>query len=322
MAPSKTCTLRGSCPADEELAAFLDATLSATEGKRITAHLARCERCYEVLANVADARSQLDQAALDHAAGQVVPFGPTSSHRSWHRRPWWPAAATAATLAVVAGIATHDWLSTPPSMVAADLVAPLSHTPRIEEHFYATPRMRSGHGETVPFSPLPSFLVGVFEVDLHLGIAAGDVDRSSRILSRIGDLLRDMPLMKDQAEAYEAESARLSSAAALRHLAAEASAREAALEGENSTLLPRWVDFGKWTEAARLAAASQTSAFFKTPANRRYLAFLLRGRLPRLDPELKVTLRRIESLWDLGRFAPADLAAFEAELTRVIARGR
>jgi hypothetical protein len=313
-------TLQGSCPTDEDLAAFLDATLAANQRQRITVHLASCERCYEVFAGAADVLSELGQATPDRPAGQVVPFLPRRLHRPRRTRSWWLAVATAAALAVVAGIPAYRWLSTPPSMVIADLVAPLAPTPHIQHRFQDTRLMRGGRAETIGFSPLPSFLVGAFEVDLRLSIAAGDADRSSRILSRIGALLRDVDLMEKQADAYQADSAKLTSAAALRQLAIEAPAREAALESESSTLLPRWVAFGKWTEAGRLAAASQATAFFNTRANRRFLAFLLRGRLFPLDPELQASLRQIESLWDRGRFAPADFAALETELTKVIAR--
>jgi hypothetical protein len=43
----------GCCPADEDIAAFLDAAASAGEVACMVAHLARCERCREVVIGVA-----------------------------------------------------------------------------------------------------------------------------------------------------------------------------------------------------------------------------------------------------------------------------
>lgn len=88
-----------------------------------------------------------------------------------------------------------------------------------------------------------------------------------------------MDLTEGEAEEYQAESARLTSRAALQRFAAAEPVREAALEADGSSLHPEWVDFGKWSEAVRVAAATRTAAFFGSRANRRFLAWLRRGGL-------------------------------------------
>jgi anti-sigma factor RsiW len=40
------------CPDDDELASYLDGAQPAARQAEITAHLARCERCYELVAEV------------------------------------------------------------------------------------------------------------------------------------------------------------------------------------------------------------------------------------------------------------------------------
>jgi hypothetical protein len=47
----------GSCPTEEEIAAFFDCMAATGERRRIVAHLARCESCYEVFAGAARALS-------------------------------------------------------------------------------------------------------------------------------------------------------------------------------------------------------------------------------------------------------------------------
>jgi hypothetical protein len=52
-----TQSFLGSCPTEEEIAVFLDGMVAAGERRRILAHLARCESCYEVFAGAARALS-------------------------------------------------------------------------------------------------------------------------------------------------------------------------------------------------------------------------------------------------------------------------
>jgi hypothetical protein len=309
-----------SCPTAEQIAAFLDGAVAAGERRRILVHLASCESCYEVLAGSAHVLSWLAGAMPGAAAGQLIPLSdPHTVRRSstWRRAAGLTAAAAA--LAMGIGVPIHRSLSIPPPMVVTELVATLAPALCLEHllHERGATRGDRGAGAVVPEDP--SFLVGALEVDLRLSVAAGDVGRSSRLLADLGEWLRDVDLMERQGDAYRAEALRLTSADALRRLAAETPAQEAALESKGSSLLPEWVAFGKWTEAGRLAAASQTPAFFATSRNRRFLGFLRRGRLLPLDPGVEAALGRIETLWDHGSLTPADFAGLEAELARITA---
>jgi hypothetical protein len=309
--------LRTACPTAEDLAALLDNAVDAVERSSLTAHLATCERCYTVFAAAAAFLSDPAQAACTGSIPQPLPSSPTFSFPPRRARARWLAAA--AVLAAAVAIPVYRERSISPRMVVADLVAPLaSHLPT--EHFLLDrPAMRGSQQQSSVLSPLPSFLVGALEVDLRLRLAGGAVERSSRIVARIGELLREVDFMEAAGAAYQDESARLTSAGALRRFAAGAAAREEALESDTSLLLPDWVAFGKWTEAGRLAAAARSSAFFEARRNRRYLAFLLRGRLVPLDPWSKSTLREIASRWDRDRFTLADLAALETAFGKLIA---
>ena len=320
MTAPETPSLPGPCPTDEDLAAFLDASLSARERARVVEHLARCESCYEVFAGAARVLGELGEEVPAGGAGKVLRF---LRHlpRGIRRRGRWLAAAAA--LAVAIGTAYHARVASPPPMTVAELVAPFASAPRIESYVHEARALR-GHEEereedTVP-PAVPSFLVGVSELDLALSVAAGDVERSSRLVFRIGSLLRRVDLMEGEAEEYQAESARLTSRAALQRFAAAAPAREAALEADSSMLRAEWVDFGKWTEAGRVAAATRTAAFFAARANRRFLARCRRGGLLDLDAGTGEALRRVETAWDRGPLAPSDFRALEAELGQVIER--
>src|SRR3954452_4585329 len=96
MAAFETSTAQSSCPSDEELAAFLDGVLSASDRVRITAHLADCESCYEIFAGAV--HFQQDVPALEQK-GRVVTF-PSKDGGGGIRKRWWIPAAAAAVLAV------------------------------------------------------------------------------------------------------------------------------------------------------------------------------------------------------------------------------
>src|SRR5262249_6232250 len=60
-----------SCPTDEDLAAFLDGFLPATERARITAHLAVCASCLELFAQTIYVP---EDAGRIVGGGKVLPF--------------------------------------------------------------------------------------------------------------------------------------------------------------------------------------------------------------------------------------------------------
>ena len=322
MTAPQTPTHPGPCPTDEDLAALLEVTLGARERARVVEHLAHCESCYELFAGAAHVLGELGEGVPDGGAGKVLRFVPQVARVMRRRRGRWLAvAAVAAALVVAIGTAYHAWLASPPPMRVAGLVAPLASAPRIGSYLREDRALRGDEKEEGAIPPaVPSFLVGVSEVDLALNVAADDVERSSRLVCRIGALLRRMDLMEGEAGAYQTESARLTSRAALQRFAAAMPAREAALEGDNSFLLAEWVDFGKWTEAGRVAAATRTAAFFRSRANRRFLAWVRRAGLVDLDAGTSEALHIAETIWDRGPRAPGDFKTLEGELGQIIDR--
>ena len=243
--PESHDTLLAPCPSEEEIAAFLDGGLSAEERARITAHLAGCPGCYEVFAGVAHFLSEGGEATPDDPAAQLIPYHRNLQRRAWRSARWRHAAAAAAAVIAAIVVPVYWWLTIPPPMLVADLAAPLIGASRIASRLRDTHIMRGDRGKTGLLSTHLSFLIGVFELDLRLSMAAGDVERFSRIVFHMGALLRDANFMQKEGEFYQAAAARLRSAQALRRLAVASPAYEAALIGKKSSLLADWVAFGK-----------------------------------------------------------------------------
>src|SRR5436853_4609320 len=94
LASIETRPPEGSCPSAEDLACYIDGTLSPEEAARVTAHLASCESCFEVYSEVL--RFQLESEPAPET-GKVVPFRNSERDR---RAPWRPALAAAAVVLV------------------------------------------------------------------------------------------------------------------------------------------------------------------------------------------------------------------------------
>jgi hypothetical protein len=271
------------CPPLEDLAAFLDGKLSEEERARIVAHLAECERCYEVFAGAA--RFQEDSAPK----GRVFPFPfrkrkPADSEKPADRDRWRTAALAASALLVV-GLGALSYYRTfvaQPGMVVADLIEPLQDQEAANQ-LYEFTRYRGNGEEDVLSWEEPSFMVGVFLVDLRLSLAAGDVKSSEDLLREIGNELNEVPLMEDEAKRYLAEATQLAqtpSVDLLRQIAATAPERERRLGDEDESVLsPEYLAFGKWTEAARLAAVTRSPDFFEDGANWRFLNWIIRKKV-------------------------------------------
>src|SRR5688500_15235651 len=85
------------CPPLEDIAAFLDGTLSPEERARITEHLARCESCYEIFAGAVHFHEEEgDSSAADTGGRGVLPFPLKGEEDRAPRRisRWLPLAAS------------------------------------------------------------------------------------------------------------------------------------------------------------------------------------------------------------------------------------
>src|SRR5436853_4992895 len=86
LAPIETGPPQGSCPSAEDLACYIDGTLSPEETARVTEHLASCESCFEVYSEVLQFQLESEPAPV----GKVVPFPGEKRHPTV---PWWSSIA-------------------------------------------------------------------------------------------------------------------------------------------------------------------------------------------------------------------------------------
>src|SRR5919106_3086411 len=98
MAAPETPTALGPCPTDEDLAAFLDGTLSKADRERVIAHLANCETCYEIF--VGSVHFLQDNPPAE-AVGEVLPFVSKKEGGGGGIRRWLPAVAAAVLVAAL-----------------------------------------------------------------------------------------------------------------------------------------------------------------------------------------------------------------------------
>jgi len=320
-ASGETMTTSHDCPASEELAAYIDGMLGPEEAARITEHLASCERCYELYTEVL--RFQLDSAEAEavDSGGKVVTFPQLSSKRPrvpeldrdkvsspsrWRGVPWWIAVAAAAMVMAGLGFGLYRALFAPaPSLAVANLTKPLEQYPAVADNLWAYAVHRGG-GDEYEESSLAAFQVGALLVDFRVAAQEGRAKKASELLKKIGITLKPVLLMDDKGEYFIAESNRIDSAESLGRAARMLAAEESGLA--DSTLEPMILDFGKWTEAARLAAIYREPSFFSRD-NRRFLRSLLKSEELGLDDEVLARLRQIEEVWDKGSLQPADYAA-------------
>jgi hypothetical protein len=312
MAATETPTALGPCPTDEELAAFLDGTLTKAERARVIAHLADCESCYEIFAGSVHF---LHDSPPVEAGGQVLPFVSKREGGGGGIRRWLPAAAAAV---VVAGLGYGGYreLSSPPSLAA--LVAPVAHRPGVAEKINVTRFRGGGDSDEDLFSLRPAFLVGARMVDLRLSLQAGDRAKASDLLLDMGNQLKKISFLSfldDEANRHF-EEARLLSARAtdknLRRIAASLPAREKDFED----FLGPSFDFGKWTEAGRLAAETQAPGFFGW-RNRWYLRRLLKNK-DDYEEGVAEHLAEIQRIWDRGDLQSKDYQELSRQFGEIV----
>jgi hypothetical protein len=311
MAATETPTALGPCPTDEELAAFLDGTLTKAERARVTAHLADCESCYEIFAG--SVHFLLDSPSVE-AGGQVLPFVSKREGGGGGIRRWLPAAAAAVVVAAL-GYGGYKELSEPPTLAA--LVAPVAHRSGVAEKINVTRFRGGGDDEDDLLSSRPPFLVGARLVDLRLGLQAGDSAKASDLLRDIGNQLKKVSFVDEEADRYIQEANVLekqATAEELRRIDASLPARDKEFEEIFSSFSP--FDFGKWTEAGRLAAETQAPGFFGW-RNRWYLRRLLKNK-DAYEEGVAEHLAEIERIWDRGNLQSKDYQELSRQFGEIV----
>jgi hypothetical protein len=286
------------CPPLEDIAAFIDGMLSPAERERMTAHLARCESCYEVFAGAVE--FQEESSAEDTTGRGVLPFPlvepaapePAPAVPLARRQTrWFPLAAS---IVLTAGVGFFAWQAFRSPQVTLDSVAGmLKDRPGVGQHLYEDSAQRGGPEEAGWEVEPPEFMAGVYLLDLRL---SGSPERTASFLQKLGNELRDMPLMDDLGQRYTdeyvnfrgSEDRQLES----RLLKLEADALDRLHES-------RSFSFGLWAEGGRLSAATRSPEFFKDRNNRRFLS-LLEKDLPvpeDLHEQVLGDLQVIENRW-------------------------
>ena len=270
------------CPDPEEIAAFLDGTLSAARRRRLTRHLASCERCYEVFAGAADFLEDSSEPAMLPAEPRR-PFEPVPAsrepgprgrraaparYRVWR---WSAAAALAALLAVAAGLLLVRWRDQ--QLLSTETYARyVAGSALAAEPFPWGRTFRGGSGEPGDaLIDLTSFKLGVRLLDLRAALAAGGT-KSAEVAQRLGVVLKDIDLLPPEIpRAYQEMADKLRAGAPPGSLLADAASRERQIFKDGGVIEPHYVALGSWTEACRLSGEARQPGLFRDSATRRLL---------------------------------------------------
>lgn len=273
----------------EDLAALIDGRLPASDCSRVRAHLADCEECYEVFADVVRFKEEEGEAGNEERGGEtgrVKPF-PFDKAKKDFPRPWLAAAAAAALAAAMIG----GWLGyrqlTPPTFDVAHLTAPFADRVALTQ-LWQEVRFR-GSDEPSEQDNI-SVGLGVQLVDLQVVLARGNDPEAEDIHHVIVYL---------SGQLHFADHAEIEQAAELLKTASSHSARARALLVLQTSLRnnaePVHFDLGRWAEASRLAAVTRQEAFFENRSNRRSLTWL--ARQDELTDSTRNALNELQEPW-------------------------
>lgn len=334
--PTEAAPPIGTCPTDEELAAYIDGMLDEAESQRILKHLTSCHQCFSIYAGTL--RFQLDSES--ESADNVVPFPPkTRKPVSW----WWSVAALLA-VGVGIGIGGYSYLlAPPPAMTTAELTSPIRGKVDTEKEFWLGETMRSGgESEEERLSHEASFRVGVQLINLELSLAANEKRAAQDAVARILRELSTQTFVQKLPEQYKAITLAMEDGKAPRDLLLEV-ARLA--EFSREILEPAsdlsYVDLGQWVEAGRLSAIAQEPSFFQQAENRRFLlrtirrqrvvqepSFLFLSRKvwkerfgvddTTLDPAALQSLKDVSDVLDQDTLSSADYARLRQSFDRIL----
>lgn len=299
------------CPPLEEIAALLDGRLEAQDRARIIQHLDECPDCYEVFVGAArfleeDAASEQPLADKTAEKGKVVPL-PLGSSTAVRR--WLPLAA-AAVLALAVGLPVYRAFLAPPRIGSTEtLVRPLEGAAGLQDLWV----LGASRGEEdLSGYQANSFLVGVYLVDRQVSLDLDAPEKAKEFSQRIANSLQGALRMEKEAGRFYDE---WKGAASSLMSSAEA---ENLLKVEGTGVDLDFLAFGKWAEAARLAAATRSSELFEDRDIRRFPSYFLnadflgeeeqgsREEEQDLGTAVHQKLRRIDEILDSGDLQEED----------------
>jgi len=315
----------------EDLAALIDGPLPPEEAASARAHLARCEPCLALFAETASfLRDDREAEGIDHvevaavaaqpaAAASPLPFTPREEPRPLaplrrpRRRRWAAVAAAAAVLAAATLLYQHRELGRPQVDVAR-LLASLAGRQSAIAALYWGPVERGASAGPDERS-LASFRLGVELVNLDAALAVGDSDHAASAATHVNGLLEHRPVGIDIKRFFRGLPARIQSGAPPASFAGELAAARRDLEGYLSQ--PDY-DFGRWTEAGRLAAAAGAPDFLMAQDIRRFPG-ALRGDLKHtLNPRAGAALDAIAKILDRDALTAEDLKTLDARFQEIL----
>jgi hypothetical protein len=339
----------GGCPSDEDLAAYIDNTLTKGEKARIYEHLASCERCYaiymETLSFQLESRSAEPDGVVD---AEVVDFRRPDERRSteaqqknvrtggsW-RRParWLPLAAL-----LLIGVGSGGYFSFAQFLASPQLkTTPAVPPPSGNQTLWLGPTYRGPGGDEEAKLDEASFRMGVQLVNLQTSLLAGKIESAQDVIARILGLLKTQPFTDDLQKNYTNLTVGLENAKppALSRLSPDARQASQLLVVENAqreagklaqslheALDTPSLDLGQWVEAGRLSAMAHNPFFFLQTQSRTFLRrllwndkFGLHG--VKLDPATRQSLDRVSEVLSRGDLRPSDYAELQQELEKIL----
>lgn len=231
------------CPSTEEIASFLDGSLSSDQRERLLGHFIRCERCFEILSTA---------LALEESEEK------TSGGQRWT----YSAVAIAAVAFVILVIGWVIQISRPFTPLSSlQLVTALSKKGTPEGLFRA---VIDRNGPTYGFGPrIPlereAFRIGVTLLDLEVALRYGDRDTSLRMIKRLTQSLRFFDRSDELLSFYEGLSQQIEGGGSPEEFRKKTGRVDSFFEEQGLLLFLR---FGEWAEAGRIAANTHQDTFF------------------------------------------------------------
>lgn len=246
----------------ESLSAFVDGRLAGAERTRMIEHLARCDDCFEVVAETGEVQEELEEELEEEKTSlpggafdpepRTVPDNVVLHPSAWKR--WAPAASALAAALVLAvfGAWQMGWLLGPDLSVDTLASRLEGSAERLDAEAWGAqgwPKYR-GEGSSVE-EKRASFRAGVHAVDLQVALRVENRERATTAAKDLVDTLRDLPSVGPLPGSYQQLVDWLDSDRSLPEIAERAAAVDDQLTGLTNDL---YYELGKWAEAGRLAA--------------------------------------------------------------------